>query len=68
MTGEPGVNAAGPVMDPAVTWQEFSADRPLGPGDYRILARATDGRGRVQPQAGARNQIHAVSLRVHGTS
>lgn len=47
-------------------WQQFSADRRLGPGDYRILARATDCRGRVQPQADARNQIHAVSLRVRG--
>ena len=48
------------------SWQQFSADRHFGPGDYRILARATDCRGRVQPQAGARNQIHAVSLRVRG--
>jgi sulfane dehydrogenase subunit SoxC len=47
-------------------WQQFSADRRLGPGDYRILARATDCRGRVQPQADARNQSHAVSLRVRG--
>jgi sulfane dehydrogenase subunit SoxC len=47
-------------------WQQFSAARHLGPGDYRILARATDCRGRVQPQADARNQIHAVSLRVRG--
>jgi sulfane dehydrogenase subunit SoxC len=49
-------------------WQQFSADRHFGPGDYRILARATDRRGRVQPQAGARNQIHAVSLRVRDNS
>ena len=47
-------------------WQQFSADRHFGPGDYRILARATDCRGRVQPQADARNQVHAVSLRVRG--
>lgn len=45
-------------------WQQFSATRRLGPGDYRILARATDYRGQVQPQADARNQIHSVSLRV----
>jgi sulfane dehydrogenase subunit SoxC len=48
------------------SWQQFSADRHLGPGDYRILARATDCRGRVQPRAGARNQTHSVSLRVRG--
>lgn len=47
-------------------WQQFSADRHVGPGDHSILARATDCRGRVQPQAGARNQIHSVSLRVRG--
>jgi len=47
-------------------WQQFSAGRHFGPGDYRVLARATDGRGRTQPQAEARNQIHAVSLRVRG--
>jgi DMSO/TMAO reductase YedYZ molybdopterin-dependent catalytic subunit len=49
-------------------WQQFSADVRLEPGDYRILARATDRRGRVQPQAGARNQVHAVSLRVRGNA
>ena len=49
-------------------WQQFSADRRLGPGDYRIMARATDSRGRVQPQDGARNQVHAVSLRVRDNS
>jgi sulfane dehydrogenase subunit SoxC len=47
-------------------WQRFSATRRLGPGDYRVLARATDCRGRIQPQADARNQVHAVSLRVRG--
>jgi DMSO/TMAO reductase YedYZ molybdopterin-dependent catalytic subunit len=47
-------------------WQQFSAGLRLGPGDYRILARATDCRGRVQPAAGARNQVHAVPLRVRG--
>ena len=47
-------------------WQRFSGGLRLAPGDYRILARATDGRGRVQPPAGARNEIHAVSLRVRG--
>jgi sulfane dehydrogenase subunit SoxC len=47
-------------------WQQFSAGLRLGPGDYRILARATDCRGRVQPAAGARNEVHAVSLRVRG--
>lgn len=45
-------------------WQRFSASRRLGPGEYLIQARATDCRGRVQPQDGARNQVHAVSLRV----
>lgn len=48
-------------------WQRFSADRHFEPGDYRILARATDRRDRVQPPAGARNQVHAVSLRVRGS-
>jgi sulfane dehydrogenase subunit SoxC len=47
-------------------WQRFSATRRLGPGDYRIRARATDRRGRVQPAAGARNEVHAVSLQVRG--
>ncbi|MGH3262705.1 MAG: molybdopterin-dependent oxidoreductase [Trebonia sp.] len=47
-------------------WQRFSADRYLEPGEYRVLARATDSLGRVQPQAEARNQVHAVSLRVGG--
>jgi sulfane dehydrogenase subunit SoxC len=46
-------------------WQRFSATLHLGPGDYRIQARATDYRGHVQPQADARNQIHSVSIRVH---
>jgi DMSO/TMAO reductase YedYZ molybdopterin-dependent catalytic subunit len=45
-------------------WQHFSADCHLEPGDYRILAQATDCHGRVQPRAGARNQTHSVSLRV----
>jgi hypothetical protein len=45
-------------------WQRFSATRRLESGDHRILARATDCRGHVQPQAGARNEIHTVSLRV----
>jgi DMSO/TMAO reductase YedYZ molybdopterin-dependent catalytic subunit len=45
-------------------WQRFSATRRLGPGDYRILARATDRRGRVQPPADARNETHSVALRV----
>jgi DMSO/TMAO reductase YedYZ molybdopterin-dependent catalytic subunit len=49
-------------------WQQFSVTLRLGPGDYRILARATDCRGRVQPPADARNQIHEVSLRVSGTA
>lgn len=49
-------------------WQQFAADRWFGPGDYRILARATDCRGRAQPRAGARNRVHAVSLRVRGNS
>jgi sulfane dehydrogenase subunit SoxC len=48
------------------SWQRFSATRRLEPGDYRIQAQATDGRGRVQPQADARNQVHTVSLRVRG--
>lgn len=47
-------------------WQRFSTDRHFEPGDYRILARATDRNGHVQPQAGARNQTHSVSLRVRG--
>ncbi len=47
-------------------WQQFSAGLCLRPGDYRILARATDCRGRVQPPAGARNEVHAVCLRVRG--
>lgn len=47
-------------------WQQFSADLRLAPGDHTVLARATDCLGRVQPQAGARNQVHAVSLRVQG--
>jgi sulfane dehydrogenase subunit SoxC len=47
-------------------WQQFSAGLRLAPGDYRVLARATDRCGRVQPHAGARNQVHAVSLRVRG--
>ena len=49
-------------------WQRFSAVRRFGPGDYRIQVRATDCRGRVQPRAGARNQIHEVSLQVRGDS
>jgi sulfane dehydrogenase subunit SoxC len=48
-------------------WQQFSASLRLGPGDHRILARATDCRGRTQPQAGTRNQIHAMSLRVQSS-
>ena len=47
-------------------WPRFSAGLRLGPGDYRVLARATDGRGRVQPPSGARNEVHAVVLRVRG--
>jgi DMSO/TMAO reductase YedYZ molybdopterin-dependent catalytic subunit len=55
-----------PASAGGFAWQQFSAGLRLGPGDYRILARATDRRGRVQPQAGARNQVHAVPLRVLG--
>ena len=47
-------------------WQRFTAILRLEPGDYRIQAQATDCRGRVQPQADARNQVHTVSLRVRG--
>jgi sulfane dehydrogenase subunit SoxC len=47
-------------------WQQFSADLRLPPGEHLVLARATDGRGRVQPLAGARNEAHAVSVRVRG--
>jgi sulfane dehydrogenase subunit SoxC len=57
-----------PRSDGDFAWQQFSADQHFEPGDYRILARATDCHGRVQPQEGARNQIHAVSLRVRDNS
>lgn len=45
-------------------WQRFAAIPRLGPGDYQVQARATDRRGQVQPQAGARNQVHSVSFTV----
>jgi DMSO/TMAO reductase YedYZ molybdopterin-dependent catalytic subunit len=61
-----GIDCACYLKDLPLSWQQFSADRHFGPGDYRILARATDRRGRVQPRASARNQTHSVSLRVRG--
>jgi DMSO/TMAO reductase YedYZ molybdopterin-dependent catalytic subunit len=45
-------------------WQRFAATQRLEPGDYQVQARATDRRGQVQPQAGARNQVHSVSFTV----
>lgn len=45
-------------------WQRFAAVRRLAPGGYQVQAQATDRRGRVQPRAGARNQVHAVSFTV----
>ena len=44
--------------------KDFVTSRHFEPGDYRILARAADCNGHVQPQVGARNQTHSVSLRV----
>lgn len=49
---------------PAPTWQRFGFEWDVAiPGVYEIRARATDIRGRVQPNRG-RNAVHTVSVRV----
>ncbi|MEU5953856.1 molybdopterin-dependent oxidoreductase [Streptomyces sp. NPDC047525] len=48
------------------TWQRFSLERELTPGEHRIRCRARDLAGRVQPLAGARNAVHEVGVEVAG--
>jgi sulfane dehydrogenase subunit SoxC len=52
------------AREPAPTWQRFGFEWDVAtPGVYEIRARATDSRGRVQPNRG-RNAVHAVSVTV----
>ena len=46
-------------------WQPFAFDWRATPGARALACRATDARGRVQPDSG-RNRIHAVAVRVSG--
>ncbi|GAA4797034.1 hypothetical protein GCM10023200_36480 [Actinomycetospora chlora] len=46
------------------TWQRFALAVDLPPGEHVLAARATDAAGRVQPDGGARNAVHAVSVSV----
>ena len=48
----------------AFGWQRFRGALPLAPGSHTVTARATDSRGRVQPLAGARNEVHTVTVTV----
>jgi sulfane dehydrogenase subunit SoxC len=44
------------------TWQRFGFEWEFAvPGSYGIRARATDSRGRVQPDAG-RNAVHTITV------
>lgn len=43
-------------------WQKFSAACELAAGKQKILARARDRGGRVQPQRAARNAIHEIEV------
>jgi len=52
------------AREPAPTWQRFGFEWDVAtPGLYEIRARATDSRGRVQPNRG-RNAVHALSVTV----
>lgn len=48
----------------AFGWQRFSRALRLAPGAHSVTARATDSQGRVQPLAGARNEVHTVTVTV----
>jgi len=48
----------------AFGWQRFSRTLRLGPGTHAVTARATDSRGHSQPLAGARNEVHTVTVTV----
>ncbi|MFG2647025.1 molybdopterin-dependent oxidoreductase [Streptomyces sp. NPDC048436] len=69
-----GISVDGGPWEPAVvdaagagpTWQRFSLRRELAPGTHHIRCRATDGAGRTQPLAGARNSVHEVGVVVAG--
>jgi len=51
-----------PVAAP--TWQRFGFEwDAAAPGSYEIRVRATDSRGRVQPNRG-RNAVHAITVTV----
>lgn len=45
-------------------WQGFRAPVVLGPGEHVLTATATDAVGRTQPEGGARNAAHRISVRV----
>ena len=54
-------------LEPRVeySWQAFSFDaKGLAPGCYRLLSRATDRTGRVQPIGGARNSSVPVDITI----
>lgn len=44
-------------------WQGFAARVSLPPGRHVLAARAADADGRVQPLDGARNAVHAITVR-----
>jgi sulfane dehydrogenase subunit SoxC len=55
------------VLAPRVekSWQAFTATlRPVRTGTFRILSRATDVRGRIQPMAGARNASVMIEAQI----
>jgi hypothetical protein len=47
------------------SWQRFSYQwKPAVEGQVALASRATDSEGVAQPQAGARNSIYQISIRV----
>jgi DMSO/TMAO reductase YedYZ molybdopterin-dependent catalytic subunit len=50
------------------SWQGFRASVALEPGEHLLAAAATDAAGRVQPESGARNAAHVVTVRVGGSA
>jgi sulfane dehydrogenase subunit SoxC len=53
-----------PRTTDAPAWQGFRVRVALGPGEHVLAASATDAAGRMQPDDGARNAAHVVTVRV----
>ncbi|PSN60708.1 molybdopterin binding oxidoreductase [Corynespora cassiicola Philippines] len=46
------------------SWQKWSADIDLKPGDYKLIAQARAASGVQQPMSGRRNHVHTVHIKV----